>query len=458
VPRKRVTSRAVDARALAHAVLVRVRTTDAFADALLAARLRAARPSPADAALATRLVYGTLAWQARLDHHLTTLVSMPLARLEPAVHAALRLGLYQLLFLERVPAYAAVDASVRVARRTSPAAAGLVNAVLRRAAAGGPGGLPLPDPTADPLGRLAVEWSHPRWLVERWARDFGAGDELARLLAADNRRGPVALRANRLVTDRERLGAELAAAGADTSPGAWAEDALVVHRGAARLRATAAWREGRFTFQGEASQLVTPLLDLVPGMRVLDACAAPGGKAVHAAALLAGRGAVVALDARRGGAARVAREARRLHAAPTVSAVVADARHPPLAGPFDAVLVDAPCSGLGTLRRHPEVRWRRGPEDVARLAALQREILDGVAPLVRAGGTLVYCVCTLVREENADVVDAFRAAHPRFAVDDLARGLGGRARGAVTPEGFLRTLPSRDDLDGFFVARLRARA
>jgi len=455
VPRRRLAARARDARGLAHEVLVRVATTDAFADVLLVERLRAARLGAADAALATRLVYGTLAWQGRLDHHLAGLVRSPLARLEPAVHAALRLGLYQLLFLERVPAYAAVDSSVRLVGRARRAAVGLVNAVLRRAAAAGRDGLALPDAAADPLGRIAVEWSHPRWLVERWARDFDPG-ELIRLLASDNVRGPVAVRANRLRTTRDALRAELIAAGADTTPGEWAADALVVRRGAARLRATPAWREGRFAFQGEASQLIAQLVAPGPGAHVLDACAAPGGKATQLAAL-GGSGSVTALDVRPAGAARIRSEARRL-GADTVWVLVADARRPPLAGGFDAVLVDAPCSGLGTLRRHPEVRWRRGPDDVARLAALQRQILDGVAPLVRRGGTLVYAVCTLMREENEDVIRDFVAAWPRFVVDDPSHGLEGRSRQALTADGFLRTLPHRDDLDGFFVARLRARA
>src|SRR5205814_109809 len=188
-----------------------VETTDAFADVLLADRLarapmRAARRArAADHALATRLVYGTLAWQGRLDHHLKGLVRMPLADLEPPVRAALRLGLYQLLFLDRVPAYAAVDASVGLARAAEGAgAAGLVNAFLRRAAVAGAAGLALPGPAADPLERLAVEWSHPRWLVERWEAELGR-DELPRLLAANNVRGPSAVRANRLRTNRDAL-------------------------------------------------------------------------------------------------------------------------------------------------------------------------------------------------------------------------------------------------------------
>jgi len=381
-----------DARRVAHEVLVRVETTEAFADVLLASRLADADARAADQALATRLVYGTLAWQGRLDHHLSGLLNLPLGRLEPPVRAALRLGLYQLLFLERVPAYAAVDATVSLVRRAGRGAAGLVNAVLRRAATAGRAGLPLPDAAGDPLGRLAVEWSHPRWLVERWARELGV-EELPRLLAANNSRGRTVLRANLLRMPRAALLAELGAAGVPAAPSEWAPDGVVIERGGARVRALAAWSAGHFAFQGEAAQLVAPLLGLRPGARLLDACAAPGGKATHAAALLGDTGLVVALDRHPGGVRRVAAEARRLGAT-CVRPVAGDACHPPLRGSFDAVLVDAPCSGLGTLRRHPEVRWHRRPEDIPRLAALQESILAGVAPLVRPGGSLVYAVCT----------------------------------------------------------------
>ncbi len=445
--RRRRVGRA-DARAVAHEVLVRAETTDAFADVLLADRLAGGDLSPPDHALATRLVYGALAWQGRLDHHLKGLVRGPLGELDPPVRAALRLGLYQLLFLDRVPPYAAVDASVRLARAAAGAgAAGLVNAVLRRAAAGATE-LPLPDPAADPLERLAVEWSHPRWLVARWAEELGP-DELPRLLAANNAAGPTAVRAHRPRSGRDALGAELGAANVTAVPSKWAADGLVIAEGGARLRALPAWREGRLAFQGEASQLVGMLLGLTPGDRLLDACAAPGGKAVHAAALLEGRGLVVALDRRPAGVRRIGGEAARLGAA-TVHGVVADARRPPFAHRFDAVLVDAPCSGLGTLRRHPELRWRRRPEDIPRLAALQREILAGVAPLVRPGGALVYAVCTLAREENEDVVEWLCAAYPGFALErpPLPPAL-------LTPAGHLRSLPHRHDLDGFFAARLR---
>jgi len=443
--------RAPDARAVAHEVLVRVETTDAFADLLLGHRLAEERLAPADRSLATRLVFGALAWQRRLDLHLAPCLHMPVAALEPAVRAALRLGLYQLLFLDRVPAYAAVDASVRLAGRAcGRGAAGLVNAVLRRAAAEGPAILPPPGS----LERLAVEWSHPSWLVERWAREFGR-DALPALLAANNQRAPTALRTNRRRTTPESLAAELAAAGVATRPGTWSPDALLVERGGARVRELAAYRAGRLAFQGEASQLVTLLLDPARGAHVLDACAAPGGKAMHAADLTGPDGCVVALDRRRGGLRRAAAEAGRLGVS-GVFPVVADARRPPLTRPLDVVLVDAPCSGLGTLRRHPEVRWRRRPEDIPRLAVLQQEILRGLAPLVRPGGVLVYAVCTLTRDENEQVVEEFQHAEPRFVVEDARAHLPASAAAAVTGHGFLRTLPGQHGLDGFFAARLRA--
>ncbi len=440
-----------DARTVAHDILVRVETTDAFADVLLAHRLADLPFAPQDHALVTRLVYGTLAWQGRLDHHLHALLRPGSRTLETPVRVALRLGLYQLLFLDRVPAYAAVDASVRLARRSGAGAAGLTNAVLRRAAAERGRGRPPLDAGADALTRLAITWSHPRWLVERWATEFDA-DDLALLLQADNERGATTVRTNQLRTTREDLLAELTAHGVQGAPGRWGPDAIVVARGAARLRSLPAWHQGRFAFQGEASQLIAPLLGLRPGERVLDACAAPGGKAVHVAALVGDGGSVLALDQRPAGIVRIRRAAERLGAR-AVRTLVADARRPPVREPFDAVLVDAPCSGLGTLRRHPELRWRRRPEDIARLAALQRDIVTAVAPLVRPGGALVYAVCTITREETDDVVAAVLSAHPRFAREGIAE----MPSALVTPAGALRTFPHRHGMDGFFAVRLRAR-
>jgi 16S rRNA (cytosine967-C5)-methyltransferase len=440
-----------DARAVAHEVLVRVETEVAFADRLLAARLDIL--PRADRALASELVYGTLAWQRRLDHHLGRLVRGPVDALDPPVRVALRLGLYQLLFLDRVPAYAAVDASVRLAHRSGRGAAGLVNAVLRRAAREGRDRIARLDLSADPLDRLAVEWSHPRWLVARLAEEIGH-DELPALLAAHNTGGPVTVRVNRARTTVEALARELDEGRARAVPARWADGALTLARGGGGLRTLPAFRDGRFAFQGEASQLATALLGVSPGASVLDACAAPGGKTAQAAAASGGR--VVALDVHRAGVRRIVEEMARLGLV-NVRALVADARRVPLRTTFDAVLVDAPCSGLGTLRRHPELRWRRRADDLPRLATLQGELLAGVASLVRPGGTLVYAVCTPMRAETDDVVAAFLARNPRFVRESAAAQLPERAAALVSADGALRTWPHRHDLDAFFAVRLRAR-
>jgi 16S rRNA (cytosine967-C5)-methyltransferase len=434
-----------DPRAIAHEVLVRVETTDAFADVLLAHRLRERALGATDRRLASELVYGTLTWQGRLDHHLSAWLHQPLAGLEPPVRAALRMGLFQLLFLDRVPPYAAVDTSVRLVDRR---AAGLVNAVLRRAARVDRASLPLPDATADPATHLAVRWAHPRWLVARWIHELGL-DETARLLAANDRAPRPTLRVNPRRTTREELRGELAAAGVQTEPGRFAPTALAVLEGAGRLRATEAFRRGLFSFQGEASQLATLLVETTAAARVLDACAAPGGKTL-AIAERSPHSRVVAFDPNPRGLARLASEARRLGLG-MIDVACADARHPPSTQRFDAVLVDAPCTGLGTLRRHPELKWRRRPEDTVRLASLQREILTGTGPLVRPGGLLVYVVCTVTRAETVEIVDWLRDSQPRFAVERVdVPGVGS--------DGFLRTWPHEHDLDGFFAARLRARA
>jgi 16S rRNA (cytosine967-C5)-methyltransferase len=440
VTRARTTS---SARTVAHDVLVRVDTTNAFADVLLAHRLASARLPATERALATELVYGTLTWQARLDHHLASLVHQPVPSLEVPVRAALRLGLFQLLFLDRIPAYAAVDTSVRLAGRR---ASGLVNAVLRRAARAGRTGFTLPD-AADPAERLAVEWSHPRWLVERWTAELGAIDA-ARLLEANDRAPQVALRVNRRRTTPEALAAELGAAGIETAPARFAPDALVVREGAGRLRDLRAYRHGELSFQGEASQLVVALVDPAPNSHVLDACAAPGGKTTAIAERLGPDARVTALDPNRTGLDRLRREAQRLALSP-IEVVTGDARRPPFRRRFDAVLVDAPCSGLGTLRRHPELKWRRHPDDIPRLAMLQREILAGIAPLVRPGGLLVYAVCTRTADETTAIVDWLLTTHQQFAVERL--DIPG-----VDADGFLRTAPHTHALDGFFAVRFRA--
>jgi 16S rRNA (cytosine967-C5)-methyltransferase len=405
----------------------------------------------------TRLVYGTLAWQGYLDEGIRACGQKP-ERLDDAILTLLRLALFQLAKLSRVPEFAAVDSAVELAKSVRRgAAAGLVNAVLRRFLRQGKS-VPLPPRDEDACGHLAVSLSHPRWLVERWSAELGAAEAEA-LMRANNQAAPTVLRVNGARGDRDSLRRWLAAEGVAVRDCRFSPDALIVESRADPL-ALPGFSAGLFHVQGEASQLVASLLGARPGARLLDLCAAPGGKATHLAAQLGGRGAVVAADRSLAGIALLRQTARRLGVEATTQAVVADGRAVPF-GPratFDGVLLDAPCSGLGTLRQHPEIRWRRRPHELTDLAALQSALLGAAAALVKRGGALVYAACTLAREENERVVEAFLAAAADFQLDDPRPWLPAPARALVAEPGFLRTFPHRDGLDGFFAARLKRRA
>ncbi len=439
------------ARSVALAVLQRVERDGAYADVALDAALGAGDLSQRDRALAVRLVYGTLAWRGLLDWHLARLAQRTPQRLALPVRTVLRLGLYQLLRLERVPAHAAVSTSVDLAKRVAPAAAGLVNAVLRRAARERDAP-PVPD-IADPVRRLATTLSHPEWLVARWCAELGEG-ETRLLLAADNEAAPTILRARRGA--RGALLADLAAAGVEAAPTRYAPDGVRVE--AVAPHALPGYAAGAFAVQSEASQLIGHLLDAPPGARVLDVCGAPGGKASHLAELIGPGGGVLAIDQRRRGARAIATTGHRLRVG-NLAALAADARRLPLAADarFDRVLVDAPCSGLGTLRAHPEVRWSRTPDDVRRLAELQAEILEAATTHLAPGGALVYATCTISAAENDGVVERWLAARPELACTSAAEHLPEAAAGLVDDRGALRTFPHRDGLDGFFAVRVRRR-
>ena len=443
-----------DPRARAWEILRRVEESDAYADALLGRALNTNKLEPRDHALLTRLVYGTLAWQGYLDHIIAAFSRRPPAELDVPVRTLLRLALCQVCVLTRIPPFAAADTAVELGKRfRGGAAAGLVNAVLRRAVVSWRE-VPFPSPQEDVIAYLSTRLSHPRWLVERWVSQLGV-NEAEPLLRADNEPAPTVGRVNQLRADPSPLLESLRSAGHDAEPSAYSPLAirLVDGGGAEALPAYAA---GLFSLQGEASQLVSFLVDPQPGERVLDACAAPGGKTTHMAELMHNRGEIVAVDINRRGIERLQRMARRLGLS-VLHPVVADVLtwHPGEAR-FDRVLVDAPCSGLGTLREHPEIKWRRTPEDVAARANLQRQLLRRVSEWVRPGGVLVYATCTITREENDDVLGWFVSQCPSFAIDDPRPSLPPGARDLIGSDHVLRTFPHRHGLDGFFAVRLKA--
>jgi 16S rRNA (cytosine967-C5)-methyltransferase len=437
----------VDARAAALDVLVRVEG-GAFADVLVGEKLAGTPFEPREAALFTRLVYGTESWRGRLDWTLAGLARRPLADLAPPVRAAMRLGLFQLLLLDRVPAHAAIDTTVALVKQHAGAgAASFANAVLRGVQRRGERAYP--SFAQAPDAALAVRWSHPEWLIRMWRAELG-DERTAAILAADAEPAPTVLRVDAALAPRGNVLERLAADGIAAHPTAYAPNGIVLDVPLSRVA-----RAPGLALQGEASQLVVELLDPRPGGRVLDLCAAPGGKTGAIGERIA-PGFVVAADRSHTGMRRVATLATAR--AGRVLPLVADACSTPLAATFDAVLVDAPCSGLGTLRAHPEIRWRRTPDDLVQLAARQHAILAGAAALVRPGGRLVYATCTIAAVENEAVAERFLAEHPGWAVADARRFLPPAAAELVDERGALRTAPDRGGLDGFYAIRLERRA
>jgi 16S rRNA (cytosine967-C5)-methyltransferase len=436
------------ARRCAYVVLRRVFEDGAWADRALRGEAERLGLDARDLALATRLAYGAVQRRATLDHVIVALAGRHVDRLEPPVRAALRLGVFQLAYLDRVPAHAAVGESVQLAKEDSRGGAGLVNAVLRRAAREARGlieALPEHTPRA-----AALRHSHPEWIAALWWETLGPESARA-LMAADNEPAEPALRANTLRTTAAELAARLAVL---SHPAPDLPEGLVLE---APFDAHGApeWREGLFMPQSRAAMTVARLLGPLPGERVLDLCAAPGGKTTHLAALMEDRGTLVAVERHRGRAAALARTAQRMGATCVeVRAGDAAAEHEPEA--YDRVLVDPPCSDLGTLASRPDARWRKTADQPARLAATQGAILRAGAAAVRPGGTLVYSTCTISPAENEGVVAAFLADHTAFEVDDLREAVPVWQHPSVPRH--LQTLPHRDGTEGFFIARLRRRA
>ena len=427
------------------------------------AQIRDALADRRDRALVTEMATGTLRWLAALDHVIEQVAARPTSRLDDEVLCVLRLGAYQLLFLERVPAPAAVHESVGLVREVGKTrAAGLVNAVMRGIAAvrEAPPLPPEPEPSDGPEARLAylsVTCSHPRWLVERWLHRRGFR-RTAAWVRFNNVPPALTLRANRLRTTREAVAERLRAHGVATEPTRIARDGLTVLTGNP-LRTPLA-TDGLFLVQDEASQLVAEVAAVRPGERVLDACAAPGGKTTAFAAAVGDTGLVVACDLR---PARVRLLRRTLDrtGATGVETVRLDMREPlPFRPVFDCVVVDAPCSGLGTIRRDPEIRWRRQPADLPHLARAQRAITSRAATAVRPGGRLIYATCSSEPEENEAVVDGFLANHPDFQPirpDQLGSPVPEALRDALDDRGWLSTAPDLHGLEAYFVAILRRR-
>ncbi len=436
-------ARVSPARNCAFAVIRRVFEQGAFADRAL--QSEASGLGPRDRALATALAYGTVQRQGTLDYVASKLTSGPLERLDPPVLAALRLGLFQLLFLDGVAEHAAVNESVELAKAQQRGGATLVNAVLRRAAREGQARLDeLDDRTA---AHAAILHSIPPWLAERWWRELGM-DRARSLMRRANEPAESALRANTLLTTRDEARARLGVA-ARPAPGL--PEGLVLD-GPFDVRSSELFEQGLITPQSRGSMLVARVVAPEPGARVLDLCAAPGGKTTHLAALMGDQGEIVAVERHPGRAAALERTCARTHAR-SVRVEVGDAAAARNDGQYDRVLVDPPCSGLGTLQSRPDLRWRASPESIAELASLQGRMLAAAGAATAVGGTLVYSVCTISLQESGEVLRRFLDEHPEFVADDLQREYP--EWGHPDCPSYLQLFPDRDGTDGFFIARLR---
>lgn len=439
----------MSAREAALRTLVAMDHQKAWSDGHLKKTIQEEHLDRRDAALATRLCFGVLQNRMLLDHYLQQYSTMKLTKMESKVRNSLRLGLYQMLFLTKIPVSAAVSESVALTKKLckNPRAGGMVNGILRNLARH-LDALPTLD-RSDPMAYLALLYSHPQWLVEAWGARLGEG-ELEDLLRFDNSEPPVTVQVNTCRFQTQEVAETLRREGMGVTPHPWLADCLLL-TGTGDLTRSEGWRLGMFYPQDPAARLAVLAAGLSPGDRVLDACAAPGGKSFAAAMAMGDQGEIRACDLHPHKKALIQAGAERL-GLQSVTAQVADGRKPRKGWgeAFDAVLADVPCSGLGVLRKKPEIRYK-DPKELEDLPQIQGEILANVAGYVRPGGVLLYSTCTLRREENEEVVQAFLDGHREFHREAfrLPGPLG------LVEAGECTLWPQRLETDGFFLARLR---
>ena len=437
----------MSARETALRVLVSCRTNGAWADAALKAQMNRDGLSGADAALCSRIVYGVIQNRMLLDFYIGAYCSQKPDHLQVPLLDILRIGAYQILFLNKIPDSAAVNESVNLTRMVKRGqAAGLVNAVLRKISKNKENLPAIPDRDAEKC--LSIRYSHPKWLVKRLMSILGR-EETEAFLAANNEIAPMTVQINPLKTKEEELIAALEASGISVKVHPWVPNCLELS-GTGDLTSLQAFRNGEFLVQDPAARLVSLIAEIQPGQKVLDVCAAPGGKSFSAAFAMKDEGHIQACDLHENKLIRIRESGERL-GIHCIETAAADGRkqRPEWIGVFDTVLVDAPCSGLGIIRKKPDTRYKKA-DDLFALPVIQTEILENAATYVRPGGTLVYSTCTILPEENDQVVTAFLAEHPEFFLDafELPQPVG-------KTDGQLTLWPHRHGTDGFYICRMK---
>jgi 16S rRNA (cytosine967-C5)-methyltransferase len=443
----------LSARQAALKALTRVEADDAFVNLALSEAICAKQMDPRDIGLATEITYGVISYRLTLDWLIAQAARRPAEKLDPLIRRILRIGFYQLFYLDRIPAPAAVHTTVELVKAGKKRGlASFVNGVMRGALRS-KDKLPWPKKEEDVVAYLTLKYSHPDWLVKRWLGRFGA-QETEELLAANNRPAPVSVRVNTLKTDRDKLLESLCGAGLEAETGDVVSEHVIV-KGGGRLTGLDVYRQGHFQMQGESAMLTSHILSPQPGMRVLDGCSAPGGKTTHLAALMDNRGEIIALDIHPHRLELVEANCRRLGIG-IVKTMCLDAQEADgdKLGSFDRILLDVPCSGFGVIRRKPDLKWRRKEEDIRELANVQQKMITACSALLKPGGALVYSTCTNEPEETWDVVNALLDGNGSMASDDIRPFLPQDWRVDAKDRG-IQLYPHVHGVDGFFISRLK---
>ena len=440
--------KALSARGIAVEILNRIELNGAYAEPLLDSYLSGNNLiNRQDKGLITELVYGVLRNRNKMDWAIAGIYTGNFDSMEIPVRNILRTGVYQLLATDRIPPFAAVNEAVEIAQNIRPQAAGLVNAILRNIIRKKER-IVWPEIAGDFISAISVLYSHPTWIVERWRKLYGA-EETTAICRANNEIPPLTIRVNTLKISRDEMISALKKDGIAAKSAPFSPEGIIIYDNYSGLRETDAFRQGMIRVQDESSQLIAHLVAPQPGEQMLDLCAGAGGKTLHIAALMQNRGEITAVDKNRAKLNQLTAEATRL-GVKIVRIVQGDGakKSASVSAMFDKVLVDAPCSGLGTLRRNPEIRWRLTRQDISALQQTQKSLLKNAAECVRSGGSLVYCVCTTTPEETEEIVADFLKSDKRFKLTHPIN----LPSEIITAAGFLRTFPHRHFLDGFFGA------
>ncbi|WP_211184409.1 16S rRNA (cytosine(967)-C(5))-methyltransferase RsmB [Paenibacillus lemnae] len=436
-------------------VLTQVEQEGAYSNLLLNSALNKAVLEKGDAGLATELVYGTIARMNTLDYFLDRFVKKGLAKLQPWVRSLLRLSLYQILYLDRIPEHAVVSEAVNLSKkRGHQGISGMVNGVLRSVLRER-SQLLVPD-DLPPAERISLQHSHPLWMVKRWVKQYGE-EATEDICAANNAPPPVSVRVNTTMISRDQMLNEMMEAGHTAVPSEVSPYGIVVQSGG-NMAYTEWYREGMISIQDESSMLVAEMVEPHPGMTVLDCCAAPGGKTSHIGELMKDEGRIIANDLHSHKQKLIADQAERLGLS-SITSVTGNALDLPNIyedNSFDRVLLDAPCSGLGVIRRKPDLKWVKTPEDAGAIAELQAKLIHAAAGLVKPGGLLVYSTCTMESRENEGIIEAFLASRSDYAIEPDPEHFSEVIRErALSRGGGIQILPQHFHSDGFFIARLR---